>query len=94
MGWSLLSLIFLHQNCDPELANDKALPYTAYLVTYEVKKELRYDIVIASKKVDIFDYYWDTYREGLISFAQSEGRVNPKLWNCKTKETKEIKKKR
>ena len=37
-------------------------------------------MVIANKKVDIFDYYWDRYREDFIRFDQSEGRVNPKLW--------------
>ncbi len=78
----------LHQNCDPELANDRNLPYTAYLVTYESDGEICYDIVIPSKKVEIFDYYWDKYREGLKSFKQTEGRVNPKLWGVKPKEDK------
>jgi hypothetical protein len=40
-----------------------------------------FDIVLCSKKVDIFDHYWDTYREGFINFKQTEGRVNPKVWD-------------
>jgi len=84
-------LKFVHQNCDPELAEDRTLPYNSYVVKYKPnEKECCYDIVIANKKVDIFDYYWDTYREGLLSFKQTEGRVNPKLWDCKP----ETKKKR
>jgi hypothetical protein len=71
---------FLHQRCDPELAKDRELPYTAYIVTYEEDGETLHDIVICNKKVEIFDYYWDKYREGLKSFKQTEGRVNPKLW--------------
>lgn len=67
--------------CDPELADDKSLPYTAYLVNYKEDDTNYYDIVICNKKVEIFDYYWDRYREGLIGFKQTEGRVNPKLWS-------------
>ena len=74
-----MSVKILHQNCDPSLADDKSLPYTAYIVEYD-DGGIYYDIVICNKKVDIFDHYWDRYREGLISFKQTEGRVNPKLW--------------
>lgn len=65
----------------------------SYLVEYEIDGAVVYDLVIANKKTDIFDYYWDLYREGLISFKQSEGRVNPKLWDdpSKKKETKKKK---
>jgi len=71
----------LHHNCDPEIAKDRSLPYTAYIVKYkDVAEGICYDIVISNRQVDIFDYYWDRYREDLISFKQSEGRTNPKLW--------------
>jgi hypothetical protein len=78
----------LHQNCDPELANDRSLPYTAYLVTYEIDGAIAYDIVIPDKQMEIFDVYWDKYREGLKGWKQSEGRVNPKLWGVQPKESK------
>jgi hypothetical protein len=78
----------LHQNCDPELAKDRSLPYTAYIVEYEIDGALAHDIVIANKRTDIFDHYWDKYREGLKGFKQTEGRVNPKLWGSQPKETK------
>jgi hypothetical protein len=78
----------LHQNCDPELANDRSLPYTAYIVTYEIDGAIVYDIVIPHNKIEIFDFYWDKYREGLKEFKQAEGRVNPKLWGYKPKEEK------
>lgn len=79
---------FLHQKCDPELANDRSLPYTAYIVTYKEDGEIFYDIVIVNKQVEIFDHYWDKYREGLVGFKQTEGRVNPKLWGNPVKEEK------
>ena len=71
----------INENCDPELANDRSLPCTAYLVEYIKDDTTQWDIVICSKKVDIFDHYWDKYRENLIGFTQTEGRANPKIWN-------------
>ena len=52
----------LHQDCDPEVANDRSLPYSAYLVKYEIDGELKYDLVIPDKQIEIFDHYWDKYR--------------------------------
>ena len=82
----------IHQNCDPELANDRSLPYTAYIVTYKIDGEIAHDLIIPDKHSEIFDYYWDRYREGLQGWKQSEGRVNPRIWGYKP--TKEEKKKR
>ena len=81
----------LHQNCDPSVADDRTLPYNAYLVTYEIDGAIAYDLVIPDKQVEIFDYYWDRYREGIKGWKQSEGRVNPKLWGNKPKESKKKK---
>ena len=83
-----MTVQIIHKNCDPALAEDKTLPYTAYIVKYYDEEQHNYDIVIANKKSDIFDYYWDRYREGLIAFKQTEGRVNPKLWSSNTKKKK------
>lgn len=81
-------LKFVHRDCTPDLAEDRTLPYTSYLVEYFFDGTTRWDIVICNKKTDIFDYYWDTYREDLIGFKQTEGRVNPKLWDNPTKKKK------
>jgi len=85
VGWTLLNII--HQNCDPELANDRSLPHTAYLVEYDDGNKVCYDIAVSSKRVEIFDYYWDKYRN-VISLKQSEGRTNPKLWQDPRKKKK------
>jgi hypothetical protein len=78
----------IHRDCDPVLAQDRTLPYTAYLVEYLQDGMTHFDIVVSAKKVEIFDYYWDLYRHDLIAMTQTEGRVNPKLWNFKSKESK------
>jgi len=77
----------IHANCDPELAQDRSLPHTAYLVEFDDGKGVVYDIAVASKRVDIFDYYWDKYRN-VISMKQTEGRTNPKLWQDPRKKKK------
>jgi len=71
----------IHMDCDPSLAQDRSLPCTAFLVEYIQGETTHWDIVMAGKRVDIFDEYWDKYRENLITFTQTEGRGNPKLWN-------------
>ncbi len=81
----------LHQNCDPEMASDRTLPYTSYLVTYKMDGVITYDLIIANKKIEIFDYYWDRYREDFVDFKQTEGRVNPKLWGPPKKQEKKKK---
>jgi hypothetical protein len=83
-----MTVKILHKDCDPELANDRTLPYTTYLVKYKLDGLVHHDIVMTDKRVDIFDYYWDRYRGDLISFTQSEGRTNPKLWSSPKQEKK------
>lgn len=83
-----MSFRILHKDCAPEVAEDRALPYSTYLVTYKLDGMIHYDLVMSDKKVEIFDYYWDRYRNDLISFKQSEGRTNPKLWNPPKSEKK------
>ena len=78
----------IHKDCDPSLAEDRSLPYNCYLVTYKMDGSICHDLIITDKKVDIFDYYCDRYREDFITFKQSEGRTNPKLWDPPKKEKK------
>tara|TARA_B100002019_G_C21172617_1_gene549304 strand:+ start:532 stop:786 length:255 start_codon:yes stop_codon:yes gene_type:complete len=84
-------LKILHADCDPTLAQDKGLPYTAYLVEYVQDGMTKFDIVVGRNRVEIFDHYWDNYRHDFKNMTQSEGRVNPKLWGNKPKEDKKKK---
>lgn len=77
-----MSIRILHQDCDAELANDRSLPCDAYLVQYEDDGTIKYDITRCGRRIELFDHYWDRYREGLKSFKQAEGRANPKLWSA------------
>jgi len=71
----------LHEKCDPKLAEDKKLPYTAYLIEYVEDEKTYYDIATCQKQTDMFDFYYDKYKKGLKGWKQSKGIVNPKLWN-------------
>lgn len=72
----------IDRNCKPEAAKDKSLPTSAFLVEYVTKEgTTQYDIVMAYKQVDIFDAYYDVYREGFRTITQASGNVKPKLWN-------------
>ena len=81
----------IHKECDPSLAEDRTLPYTAYMVEYVQDGITKFDIVAAGKKVDIFDFYWDNYRSDFKNMTQTEGRVNPKLWGNKAPSDKKKK---
>ena len=83
MGEQKLRII--HEKCDPKLAENPKLPYTAYLVEYVDKEngedKVFYDITTCLKQTDMFDYYYDKYKTGLKGWKQTKGIVNPKLWN-------------
>mgnify|MGYP001196692038 CR=1 FL=1 len=71
------------EKCDPKAADNKKLPYTAYLITYKVEGKVTYDIAICQREVDLFDHYYDKYKKDFVGFRQSAGIANPKLWNNK-----------
>lgn len=93
MGQSKLINI-LNEKCDPELAKNKKLPYTAYLVEYEVEGNVVCDLVVSGSKVEIFDHYYDKYKKGLRDIKQSLGTMNPTLWNQQKEPPKKVKRKR
>ena len=78
-------------DCDPTLSEDRSLASNAYLVEYLQDGITHFDIVTCQKKVEIFDEYYDKYKKDLINITQTEGRINPKLWqdpNAPKKKTK------
>lgn len=73
------------QVCTKEAPND------ARIVKYEVDGQICYDLTRANKQVDIFDMYWDKFREGIKSIEFGHGRISPKLWGYKSPEKKKRK---
>ncbi len=69
-------------DCSLEKSNVKSLPTNSYLVEYTVDNsdKIHYDIVIASKRVDVFDFYWDKLKGGLKKIGYTNGTRNPAMW--------------
>lgn len=67
------------QDCSPVDAEDTSLPLNSYLVEYQDEGITKFDVVIAHKRVDVFDYYYDNYFK-IVSIEWTNGKVNPKLW--------------
>jgi len=80
-----LKIKIIHQGCDPSLSEDRSLPTNSYLIEYLQDAITCYDIVMANKKADIFDHYWDHYRRDFKDMTQTEGRISPKLWGIQPK---------
>ena len=78
----------IHTDCEASLAKDRSLPNNSCLVIYIENNKRKYDIVMSSKMVLIFDEYYDKYKENLISILYTEGRVNPRMWGIEVKEDK------
>ena len=50
---------------------------------------------MADGRVDVFDMYWDKYKEGLQDISFAEGNIKPSLWNRKpTPPEKKVKRKK
>ena len=76
-----MSITVIAEKCDPKAADDKTLPYTAYLIQYEHEGKVEHDIAMGQKAVDIFDHYYDKYKKGFKWLRQSGGTQKPNLWN-------------
>ncbi len=71
----------IETDCDNALSQDKTLPTNAFLIEYTLDGMTKFDIVMAGKKSEIFDHYWDNYRHDLLNITQCDGRISPKLYN-------------
>jgi len=71
----------IQEKCDPKAADDRKLPYTAYLIEYKVEGKSNYDIAMGDSQVEIFDSYYDKYKKDFVGFKQTEGRQRPNLYN-------------
>ena len=75
-----------------EKANDKSFPTDAYLVWYNVDGNELLDVTRSSKRVNIFDMYYDKYGKYLKRIEYGFGAVNPTRWGYKPPEKKKRRK--
>ena len=79
-----IRLIF--EKCQRDKANDKKLPSDSCVVSYNDKEELKYDIVRASAQVDVFDAYYDKYKN-VKGIEWTKGNIHTKTYDGQTKAT-------
>ena len=58
--------------------------HTLYSIKIGDKEELRWDLTMAYKMSEIFDHYYDKYKN-VLAIVQSDGKVPPKLWKIQVK---------
>ena len=76
----------LFEKCQRDKADDKKLPSDSFVVSYNDKDELKYDIVRASAQVDVFDAYYDKYKN-VKSIQWTQGIVHPRTYDGQTQAT-------
>jgi len=79
-----IRLIF--EKCPRDKANDKKLPSDSFIVSYEHDKELKHDIIRAAAQVDVFDAYYDKYKN-VKGIEWTKGIIHPKTYDGQTKTT-------
>ena len=72
-----------------EDTKNKTFPVDAYLVWYVFEGEKYLDLCRASKKVNLFDMYYDKYGPGALQKIDfGYGTIDPRSWGYKTPEKK------
>ena len=67
----------IHEKCEKVKSDDKKLPSDSFLVTYKEKDEIKYDIARAGSVNEIFDHYYDKYKN-VQGIAWTNGIVSPR----------------
>ena len=82
-----MTIRVLHEKCEKDKAEDKKLPSDSYLVTYKVEEDLKYDVTRAGSQLELFDHYYDTYKN-VQGIAWTKGIVRPRTFEGSTQQTK------
>jgi hypothetical protein len=82
----------LLENTTIDKAKDTSFPNDAYLIWYIVDGKECIDLTRCSKRVNLFDMYYDKYGPGAVQKIDfGYGRTNPKMWGYKQPEKKKKK---
>jgi len=70
-------------------AKDSSFPSDAYLIWYVVDGQEYIDLTRCTKRVNLFDMYYDKYGPGAVRKIDfGYGRTNPRLWGYKQSDKK------
>ena len=88
---SLYGCEILQERCKKEDSKNTQLPIDSYLITYMIDENTFHDIVRTSKRVSVFDMYYDKFGNCLKSIEWTDGKISPRLWGYKPPQTKKRK---
>ncbi len=75
-----MTIRVLHEKCEKDKADDKKLPSDSFLVTYKVEEEIKYDVTRAGSQLELFDHYYDTYKN-VQGISWTNGIVSPRTFD-------------
>ena len=88
-----MTVFVIHEKCERDKAEDKKLPSDSFLVSYKVEDEVKYDVTRAGTQLELFDHYYDTYKN-VQGIAWTKGIVSPRTYDGPSKAKKPERKKR
>ena len=88
-----MTIRVLHEKCEKDKADDKKLPSDSFLVTYKVEDEIKYDVTRAGTQLELFDHYYDTYKN-VQGISWTKGIVSPRTFDGSNQQAKPPKKRK
>ena len=88
-----MTVFVIHEKCERDKAEDKKLPSDSFLVSYKVEDEVKYDVTRAGTQLELFDHYYDTYKN-VQGIAWTKGIVSPRTFEGVTNPTSSKKRKK
>ena len=88
-----MTVFVIHEKCERDKAEDKKLPSDSFLVSYKVEDEVKYDVTRAGTQLELFDHYYDTYKN-VQGIAWTKGIVSPRTYDGTPKPKKPERRKR
>ena len=67
-------------------------PTDAYIITYTLDDQVKYDLTRGTK-TNLFDMYYDKFKRGLRDIQYGKGTISPKVWGHRTKQAGKKKRK-
>ena len=68
-------------------------PTDAYIIKYVFDDQVKYDLTRGTK-TNIFDMYYDKFKQGLKDIQYGQGNISPKMWGYRSKQAPQRKKRK
>jgi len=88
---SLYGCEMLVENGSRQDVSITEVPTDAYIVSYAVYEsgqlgEIKYDLTRGTK-TNLFDMYYDKFKQGLKDIQYGQGTISPKVWGYRSKQS-------